>query len=83
MQTIYGAVESLREKTGAKFLIHRIENENLRNPSVNLTANLGMENINIEADARVDEGDLLHVGDIEFRVLHTPGHTNRRNFFIF
>lgn len=71
-----GALEALREKTGVRFLIHRIENENLRNPEVNLTNRLGLKNIEIESDARVDEGDLLHVGDIEFVVLHTPGHTN-------
>lgn len=76
MQTIYGAIEELREKTGAKFLIHRIESENLNNTEVNLTANLGMKNIEIEADARVDDGDLLHVGDIELKVIHTPGHTS-------
>lgn len=71
-----GALEELRNKTGAKFLIHRIENENLRNPEINLTENLGVKNIEIEADARVDEGDMLHVGDIELKVIHTPGHTN-------
>ena len=71
-----GAVEELREKTNAKFLIHRVENENLRNPEVNLTSNLGIKNIELEADARVDEGDKLHVGDIELNVIHTPGHTN-------
>ena len=71
-----GALEELREKTGAMFLIHRIENENLRNPEINLTANLGMRNIKINADARVDDGDLLHVGNIELKVIHTPGHTS-------
>lgn len=71
-----GALEELRKKTGATFLIHRIENENLRNPEVNLTANLGMKNIEIDADARVDDNDLLHVGSIELKVLHTPGHTS-------
>ena len=23
----------------------------------------------------MDDGDLLHVGDLEFQVIHTPGHT--------
>lgn len=31
--------------------------------------------IRLEADARVNDGDLLHVGDLEFKVIHTPGHT--------
>ncbi len=71
-----GALEELREKTGATFLLHRIESENLRNPQVNLTANLGIKNIEIDADSRVDDGDLLHVGNIELKVIHTPGHTS-------
>ena len=29
----------------------------------------------LEADSRVDDGDLIHVGNLEFRIIHTPGHT--------
>lgn len=71
-----GALEELREKTGAKFLIHRIENENLKDKNITLSTELGIKNVEIEADARVDDGDILHVGDIELKVIHTPGHTN-------
>ncbi len=71
-----GALEELKEKTGAKILLHRQESDNLRNPEVNLTGFLGVKNIEIDADSRVDEGDLLHIGDIELEVIHTPGHTN-------
>ena len=76
MVIIFGALEELKERTGAKILIHRIESENLRKEEVNLTPLLGMKNVQIEADSRVDDGDLLHVGNIEFKVIHTPGHTN-------
>lgn len=31
--------------------------------------------ISIEADSRVNDGDILHIGNIEFKVMHTPGHT--------
>lgn len=82
METIFGALEELREKTKAKFLIHRIENENLRDAKVNLTSNLGMKNIEIEADSRVDDGDTLHIGDIELKVILTPGHTSRRKYLV-
>ena len=27
-------------------------------------------------DARVDDEDLLHLGELEFKVIHTPGHTS-------
>ena len=71
-----GALEELKEKTGAKILIHRKENENLKDPNITLSTELGIKNVEIEADSRVDDGDILHVGDIELRVIHTPGHTN-------
>lgn len=71
-----GALEELKEKTGAKLLIHRIESENLKDKNINLSTELGIKNVEIEADARVDDGDILHVGDIELKVIHTPGHTN-------
>ncbi len=34
-----------------------------------------MGNIIVEADSRLDDNDLIHIGDLEFKVLHTPGHT--------
>ena len=34
-----------------------------------------MRNPELESDSRVDDGDLIHVGDIEFNVIATPGHT--------
>ena len=29
----------------------------------------------LEADSRVDDNDLIHLGELEFKVIHTPGHT--------
>ena len=34
-----------------------------------------MGDIELEADSRVDEDDLIHIGNLEFKVIHTPGHT--------
>ena len=34
-----------------------------------------MDNIDLEADSIVDDGDLIHLGNLEFKVIHTPGHT--------
>ena len=70
-----GAVEELRNKKGGKVLIHSDDYEGLKNPEINLTGFMSELPISIEADARVNDGDLLHIGNIEFRVIHTPGHT--------
>jgi glyoxylase-like metal-dependent hydrolase (beta-lactamase superfamily II) len=71
-----GGVNELRNKKGGKILIHRICEKNLNNQEIMLTEYIGMEKIFLQDVRRVDDDDLLHIGDIEFRVIHTPGHTN-------
>lgn len=72
-------VNELKEKVGGKVLIHRDDEEGLHNVNISLTEYIGMGILNVEADSRLDDNDLLHIGKIEFLVLHTPGHTARRN----
>ena len=71
-----GGVKQLKERYGGQIITERHSAENLLNPDINLTTYIGMGGITIEADARIDEGDLLHLGELEFKVLHTPGHTS-------
>lgn len=70
-----GAVEELKNIKYGKVLIHTDDYEGLKSPDINLTGIICKSPISIEADARVNDGDLLHIGNIEFRVIHTPGHT--------
>lgn len=70
-----GAVEQLRRERGGKVLIHKDDYEGLKDPEINLTEILAENAIRIEADSRVNDGDVLHIGDLEFQVIHTPGHT--------
>lgn len=70
-----GAASELREKCGGKILIHRFDQEGLRNPSINLSSHIGIGDVRLEEDARLDDGDVLHVGDLQFKIIHTPGHT--------
>ncbi len=71
----FGGILELKSKKAGKVLIHRDDAEGLYNPAISLTYYIGMDDIELEADSRVDEGDLIHVGNLEFRVIHTPGHT--------
>ena len=70
-----GGVKELKERYGGQVIIERKDAENILNPNVSLTTYIGYPNLTLEADARVDDGDLLHLGDLEFKVIHTPGHT--------
>lgn len=71
-----GGVTELKNRMGGKILIHRYDAEGLNDPKINLTEFLdGFTEIELEADSRIDDGDLLHIGEMEFKVIHTPGHT--------
>lgn len=70
-----GGVNELKEKYKAKVLIHRDDYEGLCDDSINLASYIGLDPIKIKNVSRVDDGDILHVGNILFKVIHTPGHT--------
>lgn len=71
-----GGVQELKERYGGKIVAQRQTAENLKDPNINLTTYIGNKGLSIETDARVDDEDLLHLGELEFRVIHTPGHTS-------
>lgn len=68
-------VQELKQRKGGKVLIHFMDAEGLNDSSINLTNIVDLPEIELEADSRVNDNDLLHIGNIEFRVIYTPGHT--------
>lgn len=70
-----GGVAELKRLKGGKILISREDSKGLFDESINLAYYINMEKPELEADSRVDDNDLIHVGKIEFKVIATPGHT--------
>lgn len=70
-----GGIEKLKEAKGGKILISRADSIGLDDESISLSYIIDAPNIELEADSRVDDGDLIHIGDLEFKVIETPGHT--------
>lgn len=77
-----GAINELKEKKGGKILISRDDSEGLYNKAISLSDYVNMKNPELEADSRIDDGDLIHVGELEFKIIATPGHTKRKCFFV-
>ena len=69
-------VNELKKEKGGKVLIHRKGRENLENRVPVLAEYIGLTPIYVKEDSIVDDDDILHVGDLEFRVIYTPGHTD-------
>ena len=70
-----GALKELNELKGGKILIHRDDAEGLHNKNINLTDYIGMHEVDIQNSLTVDDEDKIHLGKLEFIVIHTPGHT--------
>ena len=64
----------MARRTGAKIVIHKDDAPRIRNVD---PAMLRMFQAQIppEADITVSDGDLIKVGDVALKVIHTPGHT--------
>lgn len=77
-----GGVNELREKSGGTILLHRICEQNINNQEIMLTEYIGMEPVVLNDVRRVDDEDLLHLGNIEMRVIHTPRSYKWRNIII-
>ncbi|MEG6511865.1 MBL fold metallo-hydrolase [Desulforamulus ruminis] len=70
-----GAVGEVKEATGAPVMIHSQDREMLTNPTRNLSAWLGGQLAFKAADRLLEDGDRIPVGNLQLKVLHTPGHT--------
>lgn len=70
-----GGINELKNAKGGKILISRDDSEGLYNKDISLADYVNMQVPELEADSRVDDGDLIHVGEIQFKVIATPGHT--------
>lgn len=68
-------VLELKEATGAKIVAHEDEREILNDKRKNLSASLPSNTVELDADIYVKDNDILKVGDMKLKFIHTPGHT--------
>ncbi len=69
------AAEDLRKKYGIPVLAGERERELLADPSLNLSAALGLGSVGLRADREVKDGEELELAGFRLKVLATPGHT--------
>jgi len=58
-----------------KILIHELDAKGLVTDEINLVNELGVESNFIEADLVLKDDDIVIVGDLKLKIIHTPGHT--------
>jgi len=65
----------IQEVTGAEIIMHKADELFFGKDEVkNYFSMLGMEP-SPAADRQVEDGDIIEIGEVKLKVLHTPGHT--------
>jgi glyoxylase-like metal-dependent hydrolase (beta-lactamase superfamily II) len=70
-----GAVKIIKDAYNCEILIHELDKEAMKDESISLARFIGKQNIQLEADKLLKDNDVITLGDLDFRVIHTPGHT--------
>jgi hydroxyacylglutathione hydrolase len=68
--------DALRERTGAQTAIHRLDVPGLSDPKLNMSGPFRQPPITgRQIDIELEQDDVIRVGNIDVKVLLTPGHT--------
>lgn len=69
------AATKLKSLTGARICIHEEDAQLLRDPELNISAQLTNENISFEPDDLLKDDDEFSEAGLSWQVIYTPGHT--------
>ncbi|MDR7856423.1 MBL fold metallo-hydrolase [Tissierella sp.] len=70
-----GGVAKLKDELKVPVMIHEADRDMLVDGSKNLSSVMAMGSIAIEPDRLIKDGDCIAFGDLEAKIIHTPGHT--------
>lgn len=70
-----GANAQIKEATGAKILIHHDDRNLLTSPAKNLAIFWGRMTKSPPADKLLKDDEIVSLGNLKIKVIHTPGHT--------
>lgn len=69
------ALKKVKDKTGAKLSIFEKTERFLCDPIYNLAQYMNKKIVPVEADRILKDGDVFDFYGTEFKIIHTPGHT--------
>lgn len=68
-------VREIKEYTNAPVAIHKDDEHLLKNGKDNLSSIMAMGAVELTADILLDDEDEISFGNLNAKILHTPGHT--------
>lgn len=70
-----GGIKGLKENTEALVMIHKDDEILLLDAEKNLSSHMSIENVEIKPDKLLNHEDIFDLGQLQVKVIHTPGHT--------
>ncbi|NMB07811.1 MAG: MBL fold metallo-hydrolase [Tissierellia bacterium] len=70
-----GGVLELKSFIDVPIAIHKEDEYMLKNGNQNLSSQMVMGTIELNADILLEDGDEISFGDLTAKIIHTPGHT--------
>jgi len=73
-----GALRAVQARTNAQFAIHEAEKGFVFSAPMRILTSVGLTPVKSppQPDRLLKDGDLIDLGDLHFKVLHTPGHSS-------
>ncbi len=71
-----------RALSGAKVAVHQLDACGLENTKDSLADMFSVSQNTFKPDVLINDGDVINIGDIAVKVIHTPGHTEGSVCFI-
>ena len=69
------AAKELADEYGIKVYIHGLDVEIVNHPEIYFGRNMRYERPEMDGESILKDGDVITVGNMEFKVMHTPGHS--------
>lgn len=70
-----GAVNEFVEKYNTKVYVHELDAPALLDSNENYSKILFRKDLSIKPDVLLKDGDKINLGELNFDIIHTPGHT--------
>ena len=73
-----GALREVQQRTSAQFAVHEAEKGFVFSTPMRMLTSLGVSPVKSppKPDKLLNDGDVIDIGDLHFKVLYTPGHSS-------
>lgn len=67
--------EKLKEEFGASIMAHECEVEMIKDPRMNMSSMMSCNDVSLDVDRQLKDGDTIDFANTKIEVIHTPGHS--------